>query len=112
MYELSPSGGTYKFATLYSFTGGYGGPYNKLTFDAAGNLYGATEGDGANGDGMVFKLTPGKGGWMLSDLHDFTDGTDGGVPYGSLAIDASGNIFGTTSLGGVNNDGVVFEITQ
>lgn len=111
VYELSPEFGTYKFATLYSFTGGYGGPYNKLTFDAQGNLYGATEGDGANGDGMVFKLTPVRGGWTLTDLHDFTDGDDGGVPYGSLAIDASGNIFGTASLGGVLNYGVVFEIT-
>jgi len=31
VYELSPSGGGWTFATIYSFTGGYGGPYNKLT---------------------------------------------------------------------------------
>jgi uncharacterized repeat protein (TIGR03803 family) len=110
VYELSPSGGGYTFATLYSFTGGYGGPYNKLAFDAEGNLYGATEGDGAKGDGMVFKLTPSQSGWTLSDLHDFTDGTDGGVPYGGVAVDAQGNIFGTASLGGVTNHGLVFEI--
>ena len=111
VYELSPEGGSYKFATLYSFTGGYGGPYNKLAFDSQGNLYGATEGDGANGDGMVFKLTPVRGGWTLTDLHDFTDGSDGGVPYGGVIVDANGNVFGTTSLGGANNEGVVFEIT-
>jgi uncharacterized repeat protein (TIGR03803 family) len=111
VYELSPSAGGWTFTTLYSFTGGYGGPYNKLTFDASGNLYGATEGEGAHGSGSVFKLTRANGTWTLTDLYDFTGGTDGGVPYGSLAVDAKGDIFGTTSLGGSKNQGVVFEIT-
>ena len=111
VYELSPSAGGWTFTTLYSFTGGYGGPYNKLTFDAKGNLYGATEGEGAHGSGSVFKLTRANGTWTLTDLYDFTGGTDGGVPYGSLAVDAKGNIFGTASLGGSKNQGVVFEIT-
>jgi uncharacterized repeat protein (TIGR03803 family) len=111
VYELSPSAGTWTLTVLYSFTGGYGGPYNKLTFDADGNLYGATNGEGANGYGMVFKLAPGNGDWKFADLYDFADGSDGGDPYGSLAIDTHGNIFGTTNLGGTDNQGVVFEIT-
>ena len=111
VYELSPSGDTYTFNTLYSFTGGYSGVYNKLTFDANGNLYGATEAAGQNGFGLIFKLTPSNGGWTYTDLYDFADGTDGGQPYGSLAVDSSGNIFGTTDLGGDDNEGVIFEIT-
>ena len=111
VYELSPSGGGWTMTTLYSFTGGYGGPYNKLTFDAQGNLYGATNGEGAHGDGMVFRLTPSNGSWTLTDLYDFSSGTDGGLPYGSLAVDKNGNVFGTASLGGSVNRGVVFEIT-
>jgi uncharacterized repeat protein (TIGR03803 family) len=51
VYELSPSGGGWTMTVLYSFVGGYGGPYNKLVLDAKGNLYGATEGDGARGSG-------------------------------------------------------------
>ncbi|MGA3351197.1 MAG: choice-of-anchor tandem repeat GloVer-containing protein [Candidatus Sulfotelmatobacter sp.] len=111
VYELSPSGGKWKLSILYSFTGGYGGPYNKLTFDTAGNLYGATNGEGANGFGMVFKLAPRNGDWTFTDLYDFVGGSDGGIPYGSLAIDAQGDIFGTTNIGGSDNQGVVFEIT-
>lgn len=111
VYELSPSGKGWKLAVLYSFTGGYGGPYNKLTFDAKGNLYGTTNAEGADGLGSVFKLTPRNGQWRFTDLYDFVGGSKGGSPYGSLAVDAHGNIFGTAVVGGSDNQGVVFEIT-
>ena len=108
VYELSPDG---TFTTLYSFSGGYGGPYNKLALDAKGNLYGATNGEALYGFGSVFKLSPGSSGWTLTDLYDFANGADGGEPYGSVAVDASGNVFGTAVTGGANNQGVFFEIT-
>ena len=111
VYELSPSAGGWKFAVLYSFTGGYGGPYNKLTLDATGNIYGFTNAEGANGLGSVFKLTPTRGGWALTDLHDFAGGSDGASPYGSVAVDSNGNVFGTAAVGGSDNQGLVFEIT-
>lgn len=111
VYKLSHSGGVWTLTTLYSFTGSYGGPYNKLTFDTKGNIYGATNSDGAHGAGAIFKLTPTKNGWKFTDLYDFTSGSDGGQPYGSVAVDAHGNVFGTTAVGGSTNQGVVFEIT-
>jgi uncharacterized repeat protein (TIGR03803 family) len=109
VYELSPSDEGWSFTTLYSFTGGYGGPYNKLTL-VNGNLYGFTEAEGANGFGSVFELTPANGGWTFTDLHDFAGGSDGAQPYGSLAVDIDGYIFGTTNEGGSDNQGLVFEI--
>jgi uncharacterized repeat protein (TIGR03803 family) len=111
VYQLSPSGGGWTFAVLYSFTGGYGGPYNKLTLDAQGNIYGFTNGDGANGLGSVFKLTSANGGWTFTDLYDFIGGSDGASPYGSVAVDSDGNVFGTAAVGGSQNQGIVFEIT-
>lgn len=111
VYELSPSGGTWTFTTLYSFTGGYGGPYNKLTFDTKGSLYGATNGEGAYGFGSVFKLSRSNGTWTLTDLYDFPGGSNGASPYGSVAVDSNGNVFGTASVGGSSNQGLVFEIT-
>ncbi len=110
VYELSPSGSTWNFQTLYSFSG-YGGPYNKLTFDSAGSLYGITNSDGAYNDGTVFKLTPSSSGWTFTNLHDFAGGTDGASPYGQVAVDGSGNVFGTAAIGGTENYGVIFEIT-
>jgi uncharacterized repeat protein (TIGR03803 family) len=110
VYELSPSGEGWTFTVLYSFSGGYGGPYNKLTL-AKGNIYGFTNAEGANGLGSVFKLAPGNGGWTFADLYDFIGGSDGGSPYGSVAVDRDGNVFGTAVVGGSQNQGVVFEIT-
>jgi uncharacterized repeat protein (TIGR03803 family) len=110
VYELSPSGKGWTFTTLYSFTGTYGGPYNKLTL-ANGNIYGFTEAEGANGLGSIFKLAPAKGGWTFTDLYDFVGGSEGAQPYGSVAVDSDGNVFGTANIGGSENQGVVFEIT-
>jgi hypothetical protein len=66
----------------------------------------------------VYKLTPGSGGhWNETVLYRFTGGADGIIPESSLAIDAAGNLYGTTFFGGnpgcyLNGGcGVVFEIT-
>ncbi len=91
-------------------------PSAPLIFDASGNLYGITQGGGANHGGTVFKLTPTTGGWTETILHNFsqngTDASDGSNPNAALLFDASGNLFGTTGLGGTSNQGTVFEITQ
>src|SRR5208337_3429117 len=81
-----------------------------LVMDSAGNLYGTTTG-GQNGMGNVFELTPSSGGWRYTSLHDFTGGSDGAVPIATPAFDANGNLYGTTSQGGANGYGVVWEIT-
>jgi uncharacterized repeat protein (TIGR03803 family) len=44
-------------------------------------------------------------------LHAFGAGKDGGGLWGSLAFDAQGNLYGTTSGGGAYGDGTVFELT-
>jgi uncharacterized repeat protein (TIGR03803 family) len=109
VYQLSRTSTGVKFTTLYSFTGSYGGPYNKLTL-ANGNIYGTTEAEGANGLGSIFKLTPANGGWEFTDLYDFVGGSEGAQPYGSVAVDSKGNVFGTVDIGGSANQGLVFEI--
>jgi len=108
--------GTWTFSVLYSFKGIAGGPVAALTRDAAGNLYGVTGSGGAYQLGNVFKLAPSNGGWVYTDFHDFTGGTDGGYPDGTLVLDANGNIYGTANEGGTGTGcnhgcGVVFEIT-
>jgi len=50
-----------------------------------------------------------------SVLYTFTDGADGGGPFGGLIFDSAGNLYGDTSAGGVDNGngglGVVFELS-
>lgn len=110
VFKLTPSGGSFTFTLLFSFTGS-GGPAATLTMDAAGNIYGTTTNDGAFGQGSVFKLTPSGGGFTFTSLHDFTGGTDGGRPFSNVIFDAAGNLYGTTLQGGADAAGVVFEIT-
>jgi uncharacterized repeat protein (TIGR03803 family) len=60
IYELTQSGGTWTYASLYVFTGGSDGQYSfsNLVFDKLGNLYGTTEQGGADGYGVIFKVKP------------------------------------------------------
>ena len=111
-FELSPPGNGWTVKVLYSFNG-LPGPLTGLTMDAAGNLYGTNFGGGLYGRGSVFKLTYSGGMWNYTSLHDFTGGTDGGNPLGTLILDASGNIYGTASSAGPggHGNGAVWEIT-
>jgi uncharacterized repeat protein (TIGR03803 family) len=101
---------------LHSFnTTGNGGyaPYSSLIFDAAGNLYGATQIGGVHGEGTVFELMPRTGGgWTEKVLHSFNDnGIDGEVPYAGVIFDTAGNLYGITTAGGADGHGTVFELT-
>jgi len=113
VYQLSPSGGQWAYSLLYTFPGSNGqiGPWNGVVRDASGNLYGTTFSGGAYGAGSVFKLTPSAGGWIETDLYDFTGGRDGASPVGGIVLDANGTIYGTTASGGAFLYGVVWEIT-
>ena len=110
VFELVPSNGSWAISTLYSLSGAFGGPFRRLAMDAAGNLYGTAWMD-STGYGAIFKLTHSGQSWIYSSLHNFTGGTDGGVPICTPVFDSSGNIYGTASQGGAYGDGVVWEIT-
>jgi uncharacterized repeat protein (TIGR03803 family) len=119
-FELSPpkaKGGKWTYAILYNFLGGKDGyfPWGDLVFDAAGNLYGATQFGGGFGScdspfyqfcGTVFELSPPKikgGKWKEKVLYGFKNGRDGANPNGGLAFDSKGSIYGTTLSGGSSN---------
>jgi uncharacterized repeat protein (TIGR03803 family) len=101
---------------LYSFAGKPDGanPVAGLAIDKAGNLYGTTTAGGSSGNGTVFKLavpTVTGGEWAEEVLYSFGTGTDGKIPIGGVTLDASGNLYGTTSGGGTDGDGTVFQLT-
>ncbi len=125
VFELAPNlDGSWVESVLYSFTGGADGaqPEARLTFDAAGNLYGTTNAGGVhlsapcasnsdNGCGVAFELTPNSdGSWTESVLHRFTNGSDGGPQLSALTFDTTGNLYGTAQFG-KNSQGVVFKLT-
>jgi uncharacterized repeat protein (TIGR03803 family) len=115
VFEVTASGSE---SVLYSFKGPpFDGAYSAdggLLRDISGNLYGVTELGGTNDYGVVFRLTP-EG--TESVLLNFNGTTGGGFPLDGLAMDAAGNLYGTTVGGGSGIDcdsagcGVLFELT-
>ncbi|MFZ0707826.1 MAG: choice-of-anchor tandem repeat GloVer-containing protein [Candidatus Korobacteraceae bacterium] len=111
VFELSPSGNTYTFKIIHSFSGGYlSGPSASLSMDAQGNLYGTTYYGGAFGAGNVFKLTKAGDSWEYTSLHDFRDWTQGSNPWSQVTIGPDGTLYGTTNRGGPGDWGTVWMI--
>jgi uncharacterized repeat protein (TIGR03803 family) len=82
-----------------------------------GALFGTTQNGGISGTGgccgIVFFLwqeTAGNLAYTLVTLHQFAGGSDGIQPWAGLFQDASGTFWGTTTLGGTNNNGTVFKL--
>ena len=107
LYAFGPSGGTDGYA-----------PNGALTIDATGHLFGTTQQGGAGnaltpptGLGAVFRISPAG---VESLLHSFVFGStppDGSQPFSGVIQNTAGDLFGTTSTGGANGTGAVYEIT-
>jgi len=85
-------------------------PLRGLVLATNGDLYGTASSGGANEDGTVFNFRIADGTPTLTTLHSF-DGTDGATPVAGLVQATNGDLYGTTSSGGANDDGTVFKIT-
>jgi uncharacterized repeat protein (TIGR03803 family) len=115
IFELLPngSGGWYP-KVIYTFNSADAStegsnPDGTLAFDTAGNIYGTTYSGGSHNDGLVYKLTLGtKGKYTRSTLYTFD--TEGTNPLSGVVLDTAGNVYGTTTQGGVHDDGNVFEL--
>jgi uncharacterized repeat protein (TIGR03803 family) len=107
VYKLSKNG---KETVLYSFTGAADGsvPYTGLVMDTSGNLYGTTRSGGSSDMGTVFEVNPKTR--QETVLYSFTGQPDGDTPFSGLIMDKSGNLYGTTFVGGSFNDGTVYKV--
>jgi uncharacterized repeat protein (TIGR03803 family) len=133
LYGVASGGGTNKdgtifkittngtFALLYSFgmatnKPGYAldgsGPYGGMIQGQDGNFYGITYAGGISNFGTIFQFS---GNGTLTTLHSFTgtgSNDDGAYPYTAPLVEgAPGVFYGTTSAGGTNNAGTIFQMT-
>ena len=121
VFKLTPQG---QYSVLYTFCSQTNcadgaNPYATLIMDSEGNFYGTTFHGGvvqANcsygcGYGTVFKLTPQGQETVLYSFCSQTNCADGAEPEAGLIMDKEGNLYGTTTYGGANGYGTVFELT-
>jgi uncharacterized repeat protein (TIGR03803 family) len=115
VFEMThASDGQWTEVVLHSFdesTDG-GEPFSSVVFDAHGNLYGTTYAGTSSTRGSIVELTLGSHGWKERVIHVFQGGRDGGNPLSSLTVDASGNLYGTTSDELTGGNGTVFKLTS
>ena len=100
IFKLVPGGGSWSEKFLAPFDA------STLTIDSQGRLYGTIWGGGSTncdrGCGSVFELQfVANQGWQLTTLYEFQGGSDGYTPSAGLAFDVAGNLYGTTTYGGI-----------
>ena len=116
---LVPASQGQSFQVLHNFGASGDGtlPSGSLVMDNQGHLYGVTI-DGGTGScsdygcGTVYQLTRVDGEWYETILHSFDFNTEGAQPYGPLAIDDAGDLYGPTSDGGPGGIGSAFELSS
>jgi uncharacterized repeat protein (TIGR03803 family) len=119
LFQLTPSsGGEWTETIIHDFSTVNDGffPISGVTFDSKGNLYAIADqgaNDGQFTSGAVVELSPAGGDvWNETVLYQFANSADGAYPaYGAPLFDASGNLYGTTTAGGPDNMGTVFELS-
>jgi uncharacterized repeat protein (TIGR03803 family) len=107
VFRISPSG-NHTNLHLFGVSPSDGeNPTAELVQGSDGNFYGTTSEGGTNGDGTVFRISPGGG---YTNLHSFV-ALGGAYPFAGLVQGSDGNFYGTTYFGGTNGDGNVFRIS-
>jgi uncharacterized repeat protein (TIGR03803 family) len=100
------------FTTIHSFDGADGKlPYAALSQATDGRLYGTTYYGGASSSGNVFKITTAG---TLTTPYSFcseSDCSDGEYTYAAPVQGTDGNFYGTTYLGGANDQGTIFKLS-
>jgi len=124
VYRLRRAGSGWAFELLHQFTGSPdgSGPQGRVRFGLDGALYGTTLAGGIEspcvvqgpgpGCGTIFRLTPraticttASCPWIETVLFRFAGYGDGAFPSGDLTFDQQGNMYGTTTQGGIDSCG-------
>jgi uncharacterized repeat protein (TIGR03803 family) len=109
-FRVTPEG---VFTTLYTFQGSTdgGNPLRGVIQGADGLFYGIANEGGTGGAGVIYQMTVSGNTATINPLYAFQpllgDGTD---PIGKLIQASDGNFYGTTSTGGANSDGTIFQV--
>ena len=103
IFQITPSG---TYTLIDPILGGTQAPIN---ISAAGNIYSTTYAGGTRDDGSVFELSYSNGAWTHTVLYSF-GGFGGALPLSGVGFDANGNLYGTSTYGGQDGDGTLWQL--
>lgn len=121
LYGMTIAGGTSDYGVLFEFNtetsvftkkfefdGALHGsiPQGSLVYASNGYLYGMTKTGGSDSQGVLFKFDPVLN--TCTNLLNFDGSDKGRNPVGSLIQANSGKLYGMTRVGGLTNNGVLF----
>jgi uncharacterized repeat protein (TIGR03803 family) len=114
VFELNAplfAGAQWTESILHNFTGKGDGykPWSGLVQGKGGVLYGTTPDDGMSGGGTIYRLVPVGDAWSFQSVYAFKGGSDGAEALGTLLLDKTGNLYGSTVTGG-QGFGTIFEL--
>jgi uncharacterized repeat protein (TIGR03803 family) len=107
LFELDPTTNTYSKKLDFNGTENGRNPYGSLIQTTNGKLYGSTSLGGEYDSGVLFEWDPATD--TYTKRLDFNGPENGSWPSGSLIQADNGKLYGITSHGGTNNEGVLFE---
>jgi len=113
VFRVAPNGA---FTVLYAFGDELWGPVgltyrgesSGMPFDGTSPLYGAAIDDSGVGNGFDYQLANDGSHWNLTVIHSFVTSSQ---PNGVI-MDASGNLYGTTTHGGKNGGGLMYKLAH
>jgi uncharacterized repeat protein (TIGR03803 family) len=121
IFKITPSGALttlYIFPVIDCYPPNGGQPMAGLVEGSDGNFYGTTCSGGeycgilSFGGGTVFKVDSNGN---LTNLWNFTGGSDGACPMSALVQGSDGYLYGSTTMGGISNGyygfGTIFKIS-
>jgi uncharacterized repeat protein (TIGR03803 family) len=122
LYAMTYLGGTNNLGTLFQYnisgnslvkkldfngSGNGRNPFGNLILASNGRLYGEMPYGGSANSGLIFDYNTGSS--TYTKLYDFSGGSQGRLPFGSLLQASNQKLYGLSYQGGINNSGVLFE---
>jgi uncharacterized repeat protein (TIGR03803 family) len=96
------------YSILHEFDGTDGDTPVGTLVQSGSLLYGMTENGGASGDGEIYSFNTTNN--SVNVLYSF-DGSDGADPYPNTLLLMNDALYGMTSQGGTNGEGVIFSLS-
>lgn len=110
VFSLNPDGSGFTILRHFGNDANGGTVYSAPIFGAGGKLYGTTYRGGAFDAGVIYSMNSDGSGYVV--LHSLYGPADGANPQSGVAVTGAGELYGSTTFGGMYDGGVVYKLNS